>query len=262
MAENGYGSESFQRASNVASACREIDGRGPSASLGRLRAGSRSLTRYERGLPIVDAHLSATPEGLMIEQHFAIREDGRYRYRGTQGVLRVPDTLAAYLRGRSRQAVRTNVGHARRTGWMIMCEPIADWKPGRGDSREGLIAPGPVERWVVLDSDGGGPPYAEAILSVDTEVALLHGLTSTARYARWFLHTAIVDRLCGNCKWLLVNGDGAYTTAPGVQHFQRLLGYEVARLRLDRTPVSSRRLARLRGKDLGAMVPQPLDRLA
>jgi hypothetical protein len=262
MSQTGYGSEQFLHASGVASACREIEGRGPQAVISRLRAGSMSLARYERSLPVVDMRLTATPEGTMIEEHFAIREGGRWRYRGAQGVLRVPDTLADYLRGRSRQAVRTNVGHARRTGWMIICEPVADWKPGRGDSRENLIAPGPVERWVVLDSDGNGPPYAEAILSVDAEVALLHGLTSTARYARWFLHTAIVDRLCGNCDWLLVNGDSAYTTAPGVQHFQKLLGYEVARLRVDRGSVPRRRLARLGGDEVLAVRPEPLDRFA
>jgi hypothetical protein len=35
---------------------------------------------------------------------------------------------------------------------------------------------------------------------------------------------------------LLINCDDAYLMPPGVQHFQRLLGYEIARLRIHRSP--------------------------
>jgi hypothetical protein len=61
---------------------------------------------------------------------------------------------------------------------------------------------------------------------------------SAVTNARGLLHAAIVERLCGQCDALLVNGDDAYLMAPGTQHFQRLLGYEVVRLRLRRAPES------------------------
>jgi hypothetical protein len=235
MPENGYGSELYLRARGVAFACREIDGRGPSAALGRLRAGSLTLARYERGLPAVPVRLSPAPAGRMIGEHLAIRVQGgeRYRYRGPQGVLTLPGDFAQYLRGRHRQAVRTNVGHARRAGLTVARRELSDWEPGPDDTRRGLLTPGPIEHWRALDP-AGGSPVAEAIVTVDAEVALLHGLGSTSAPARWLLHTEIVERLCGSCRVLLVNSDDAYLLGAGHQYFQRLLGYEIARLRLDR----------------------------
>jgi hypothetical protein len=58
------------------------------------------------------------------------------------------------------------------------------------------------------------------------------------------LHTAMVERLCGSCEVLLVNCDDAYLMPSGVQYFQRLLGYEIARLRVYR-PRPPRREAAL-----------------
>jgi hypothetical protein len=171
----------------------------------------------------------------MIGEHFAIRDrDGRWRYRQAQGVLQLPAEFSEYLRGRHRQAVRTNVGHARKAGLTVRSCPVVNWAPGPDDTRAGHITAGPIERWTVLDRDG--EVVADSILSVDEEVALLHGLVSTATYARWLLHTAIVERLCGRCGVLLTNSDDAYLMAAGNQHFQRLLGYEIARLRLRRSP--------------------------
>ncbi|MBS1677912.1 MAG: hypothetical protein JST08_11050 [Actinobacteria bacterium] len=222
------------RACEAASACRAIDGRGPYAALGRLRAGSLTVARYDRSLPDVPVPLTASPAGRMIGEHLAIREQGRrrYRYRLAQGVLTLPKDFAQYLRGRHRQAVRTNVGHARRAGLTVARTEIPNWEPGLDDTRRGLLTPGPIEHWQVRGPDGEGQPLAEAIVTVDDDVALLHGLGSRVRYARWLLHTEIVERLCGSCGLLLANCDDAYLLGPGHQYFQRLLGYEIARLRL------------------------------
>jgi hypothetical protein len=234
MPQTGYGSELFLRACDVASACREIDGSGPSATLGRLRAGSLTLARYDRSLPLVTVRLTASPAGQLIGEHFAIRERGRWRYRSAQGVLPLPGDFAEYLRGHHRQAVRTNVGHARRAGMTVARTELDGWEPGLDDSRRGLLTPGPIEWWQVRGPDDEGPPLAEAIVTVDDDVALLHGLGSRAKHARWLLHTKIVERLCGRCEVLLVNCDDAYLLGPGHRYFQRLLGYEIARLELPR----------------------------
>jgi hypothetical protein len=234
MPDTGYGSSTLQRACDVSRACREIDGSGPGASWRRLRAGSLTLTRYRRSLPTVDVELTPSPAGQMIGQHFAIRSDGRLRYRDAQGFLQLPADFSEYLRGRHRQAVRTNVGHARRSGLRAAVEYVPDWAPGTDDSRLPYITPGPVERWNLLTAEG--TIVAQAILSVDEEVALLQGLMSLVPHGRWLLHTAMVERLCGSCEVLLINCDDAYLMTPGVQHFQRLLGYEIGRLRLRRSP--------------------------
>ncbi|HWW68183.1 MAG TPA: hypothetical protein VNY83_09400 [Solirubrobacterales bacterium] len=223
----------FLRACRIAVAYRHIEGGGPRAVWLRLRAGSPLLMWYCLRLPSIRVRLTASPAGRMIGEHFAIRERGRWRFRRAQGVLPLPAEFSQYLRGRHRQAVRTNVAHARNADLAITSSTIDNWAPGPDDSRAGHIAPGPIERWMVLDPDGG--VVADSILSVDENVALLHGLVSSVTYARWLLHTAIVERLCGCCSVLLTSSDDAYLMSTGNQHFQRLLGYRIARLRLPRS---------------------------
>jgi hypothetical protein len=223
----------FLRACAIAPACREIEGHGPRAVWLRFRTGSLLLKWYCLRLPSIRIRLTASPAGRMIGEHFAIREQGRWRYRRAQGTLRLPGEFSQYLGGRHRQAVRTNVAHARSAGLTIESVTIDNWSPGPGDFRAAHIAPGPIERWMVLDPDG--ELVADSILSVDDDVALLHGLVSSVTYARWLLHTAIVERLCGRCSVLLTNSEDAYLMGTGNQHFQRLLGYGIARLRLPRS---------------------------
>jgi hypothetical protein len=234
MQDTGFGSAIFLRACRLAAACREIEGRGPRASWRRLRAGALPLFWYRRRLPTTRVRLTSSRPGRTIEEHFAIRERGRRRYRDAQGVLPLPADFSEYMRGRSRQAVRTNVGHAQKAGLIVLSMAIDNWMPGADDTRAAFLTPGPVERWMVLTADG--EIVADSILSIDEHVALLHGLVTIAANtnARWLLHTAIIERLCGSCDLLLTNSDDAYFMGPGNQHFQRLLGYEIARLRVSR----------------------------
>ena len=232
MPDTGYGSEPFLRACRVATDCRRVEGDGPRAAWARLRAGSLYLEWYRRQLPSVTLRLTASPSGRMIDEHFAIRERGDWRFRHAQGVLELPAEFSDYMRGRSRQAVRTNVAHAHRGGLTTMSFVIDNWAPGEDDSRAAQLTPGRAERWIVLDADG--VIVAESILSVDADVALLQGSVSFTTHARWLLHTAVVERLCGDCQVLLTNSEDAYLMGAGNQHFQRLLGYRVCRLRVSR----------------------------
>ncbi|MGO9753821.1 MAG: hypothetical protein ACLP22_20395, partial [Solirubrobacteraceae bacterium] len=50
-----------------------------------------------------------------------------------------------------------------------------------------------------------------------------------------YLHTAIVERLCGECTLLLTNSDDVPLLSSGNQHFQRLLGYSIVRIRARRS---------------------------
>jgi hypothetical protein len=174
----------------------------------------------------------------MIGEHLAIRADGRWRYRHAQGVLPLPADFSDYLRGRHRQAVRTNLNRARNAEFRVRSSLVPVWKPGGDDSRRPHISAGPVERWTAFAPDG--EIVADSILSVDENVALLHGLVSEVSYARWLLHTAIVERLCGSCSLLLSNSDDVYRLGPGARHFQRLLGYQIARLRVPRPGAANR----------------------
>lgn len=226
----------FLRACRIVAAYGQIDGREPSAARAvwqRIWAGSPVLMWYRFRLPSTRIRLTASPAGRMIGEHLAIRERGRWKYRRAQGVLPLPSDFSQYMRGRPRQAVRTNVTRARGAGLAIESCTVENWMPGRGDARAAHIVPGPVERWTVLDPNGD--VVADSILSVDQDVALLHGLVSSSSDARWFLHTAIVERLCGCCDVLLLNSEDAYVMSAGTQHFQRLLGYEIARLRVPRS---------------------------
>jgi len=223
------------RACSVVAAYRELDVPGPRGFWRRLLAGSPLLMWYRLCLPSIGIRPTASPAGRMIGEHLAIRWERRWKFRRAQAVLLIPAEFSQYLRGRHRQAVRTNVTRARNAGLTVEHETVEEWEPGSGDFRVAHITPGPVERWNVMEPDG--KIVAQAILSVDGDVALLHGLMSTAVHARWMLHTAIVERLCGSSRVLLVNCDDAYLLAPGTLHFQRLLGYSVARLRLPRFSV-------------------------
>jgi hypothetical protein len=234
MEATGYGSEEFLRACRAAAACRKIDGGGARAAWGRWRAGSATLARYQRRLPVTELRLSNSPPGRMIAEHFAIRDAGGFHYRTAQGVLDLPADFADYMRGRHRQALRTNVGHARREGYAAHSYAVDNWVPGLDDTRRAAISPGPIERWLLVGPDGA--VVADSILSVDREVALLHGLVSFGPYARWFLHAAIIERLCGDCRILVTNSDDAYFLAPGNQHFQRLLGFRISRLEVADEP--------------------------
>ena len=234
MAPTGYGSPSLLRACCIAVACQGIESRGLRAAWLRLRAGSLSLWWYRARLPRVEVRLTDSPSGRMIGEHLAIRRGRHWRFRHAQGVLPLPAEISEYLRGRHRQAVRTNLRHAREAGLRVEHHPLSDWRPGSDDSRLAHISPGAVERWDLVRSDGA--IVGQAILSVDEEVALLHGLMSLVPYGRWLLHTAIVERLCGSCGVLLINCEDAYLMSAGTQYFQRLLGYRIAGLRLGRAP--------------------------
>jgi hypothetical protein len=228
--ETGYGSAPFELACQADAELRWIEGFGPRAIWLRVRRGALLQLCYRLRLPAVTISLTRTARGRLIAEHFAIREHGRPRYRHAQGVLPLPDEFSDYLRGRHRQALRTNLAHARRAGLTVRVVTDPHWTPGSIDSRAPHLSPGPVEHWTALDRDGR--PVGNAIVSVDDRVALLHGLVAGERYARWLLHAAIVERLCGRCELLLTNSDAVYRIAPGARHFQQLLGYRIATLRV------------------------------
>ena len=184
-----------------------------------------ALIRFLCSLPRTNVSLSDTPTGEAISEHLALTRLGVPRFRLAQGILYLPADFAAYLRGHHRQAVRTNSRRARDLGLACHSRTVPGWtRPG-----EKLKRAAPVEHWWVTSRDGA--TVGEAWLTVDDECALLHSMACGARYARWLLHTAIVERLCeAHCRHLITNSFDVPLMPPGHQYFQRLLGYSIARL--------------------------------
>jgi hypothetical protein len=226
----GYGSDAFERVARNERALVAIPGSGARAAWQQITHGSVERALYRLRLPTVTVQLTDSPAGRMIGEHLAIREGRRWRHHDAQGVLVLPADFADYRRGRHRQAMRTNVNHARKAGLRVTSCTLDAWGPGPGDFRNQHITLGPIERWMALDRDG--TMVGDSILSVDAHVALLHGMSSTIGSARWLLHAAIVERLCGSCRLLLVNSAAVYRESYGSHHFQRVLGYQIARLRV------------------------------
>lgn len=103
----GYGSRSLHTAADCARALRfgnrELAPRG----LLRVLAQLPVLVAYLCRVPRVQVRLSDSPAGRAIAEHLSLRRWGLPRFRLAQGVLYMPEDFAAYLRGRSRQALRT-----------------------------------------------------------------------------------------------------------------------------------------------------------
>ncbi len=213
----GYGSRWLSRASACASGLRYV-------SIHTLLCIPRSvlqlpyLIAFLFAIPRTEVRLSRCPSGERIRAHLRQRRCGLPRFRLAQGVLHVPADYATYMRGRRKQALRTNVSRARSRG--IRCTQIG--------SCSGPF--GPAEHW--LARNRAGTLVGEAWVTVDEQCALLHSLVTTESDVRWLLHTAIVERLCvRGCRQLLTNSHDAFLMPTGQQHFQHLLGYSVERVR-------------------------------
>lgn len=232
-----YGSPLLARASECANALRHAGEQTP-ASFVRGLFGLPHLLALLLLAPRARLRLSDRPAGKRIHAHLALRRFGLPRFRLAQGVLLLPDDHRRYTRGRSRQALRTNVAKARAQGISCSRATVLDWTPP--DDRRAPAAP--TERWQARSH--AGAPVGEAWVTVDDECALLHSMVTFAPNVRWLLHTAIVEDLCQRgCTRLLTNSHDAFLMPDGQRYFQQLLGYSVERLS-PRQPTSAVRQPR------------------
>lgn len=206
------------------------------------------LLRLLRGLPQIEIRLTESVSGRSLRAHFGSRRLGVPLRRVGQAVLVMPPDLAAYLRGRSRQALRTNLTKARSAGFT--CSEVVDDEERRQIANV-IYAQRPDDphndwsqeprlqhrgdRWFVC-WDSSPTPAALAVVAVDAEFAYLRLLLSAdgpnlASSARYLLHTHVVEALIAERVGKLAVGNSLRIT-PGLQHFQRLLGYQVYNLRL------------------------------
>jgi hypothetical protein len=201
------------------------------------------MVRLER----VDVRLTDSSAGQALRRHLSHRHRGLPAHRIAQGVLSLPTTFREYLSGRSRQALRTNLHRAddlkiayapvRHTSdrrrllerWLNNSHPSMD----QADVVNGWIgaSPSDADWWVASDPDG--VPLALAVVSIDAEWALLHGLVSHSHPARWLIHSSVVLAVIeAGARHMCVTEGNALLMSAQLQYFQRLLGYRVAHLHL------------------------------
>ncbi len=220
----GYGTPWLTKASACAYALRHVHARHVVA-----RARAVAKLPYLIGLlcavPRTRVLLSHSPAGERIRAHLQLRRWGLPRFRLAQGILHLPSSYDAYLRGRRRQAVRTNIAKARAEGIKCTRTVVSGWIPPDEADAPATLA----ERWQATNQ--AGIPVGEAWIVVDDSCALMHSLISSQSGVRWLLHCAIVEDLCDRrCRVLLTNSHDAVLMPAGAQYFQHRLGYSVERV--------------------------------
>lgn len=239
-----------------------------------------ALRTLHRELPRVAAPFSDAPAGAELRNWFG---PGRSLPldRAPVALLRLPATEAEYLRGRPKQALRTNLTRAREAG--LRCAPAESaeqvWEcvrsiaARRGQTPEHVVLRRPREglvRHFAIAWDAADEPVALTETIVDGRWAGLAALVSAhghqdALLARYLLHAHTVRTLVEQQVEALVVGGSMLLTEPGVRYFQRRTGFVPVWLQPAATTVPVARRVPLRDapvlalEDLLAAVrtPQP-----
>lgn len=221
--------------------------------------GLKGLLLVVADLPRVQVRTTDSPAGHTIRRRLEERRWGLPKNRFAQGILILPESNTAYLRGRRMQAARTNVTRAKSLG--IRCEGVApenrapaveslvtSWRNDRHEPEAGfgwwreLLDREHDEWWCARDANG--QLAALAVVTVDVETALLWVLLSVQQPARWLLSVFIAQRLCdAGVRHQLIRSKNIFRLDPALQEFQRRLGYTVAHLSL-RESVAPARIRR------------------
>ena len=236
-----YGSREFRAASDLA---RHLPDSSPASALigsvARQPTILRALAAVWR-LPVTDLRVrQADADAWWFGHWFGPRR------RLAWAVLDLPAAEEHYLVGRPRQALRTNLHHARTLGVTSSRVTYETWfeaasavlhargdKPGPEQDR-----PGPRQNAAYyVARDAGGTPLAFAGAALFGQFATLFALVSRpdrqpdASWARYQLHTFLaLDLGCSGVEHLLTGS--ALREPAGTQYFQHLLGYRARNLRV------------------------------
>ena len=197
--------------------------------------------------------LSTSSTGQALGRYFDERSFGVFpQNRLCRGLLVVPEHHSDYLRGRRRQALRTNLRRAEVAG--IRCETITDPRRAFDEISEIVshrrMSPTPAElailaSWravlegpemtLLVARDRLGRPLALTGAVIDNAVCLIRLAVASSHEARWALHDHLVQILIARgVKYLLAEGGGPFGALgfdAKVHHYQHLLGYELRHLR-------------------------------
>ncbi len=197
--------------------------------------------------------LSTSLTGHVLTSYFDERSLGFFpQNRLCRGVLILPERHSEYLRGRRRQALRTNLRKAEVAG--IRCEAISDRRRAFDELAEILkrretavtLAGLPVlaswhalltrpEMTLMVARDQLGGPVALVGAVIDDAVCVIRFALACSHEARWALHDHLVRILIARgVRYLLGEGGGTFGAlgfGTNVHHYQHLLGYELRHLR-------------------------------
>jgi hypothetical protein len=214
------------------------------------RSGTAAVLEVLRSVPVEEAAFTDGPTGRELRAWFS---SGRSAVlsRVPVAVLRVPATHAEYLRGRPRQALRTNVTRATALGFrcaLVECPAeltaaVTAIAAGRHQDPATMVrttvVPGAMRRFIVT-RDPAGAPVAISETLVDGAWAGLATLVTVpsdpatgldGQVLRYLLHSETVrDLVDQGVQRLVVSGSMLLSTA-GTRYFQRRTGYQPVRLR-------------------------------
>ena len=227
------------------------DASGPAARLraAALPGGARTLMTLARSLPVERASFSSEPEGEALRGWF--RPDRRLPVdRAPVALLALPATYPAYLQGRSRQAVRTNLTRAAGAGLKALAvdspgelEQAAEHIAGQRGTTASALVPvhlcGDSRRQFHVAYDDQGVPIGMSQTLVDGTWAGLASLVTShghphAQTARYLLHSQVVEGLIDREVSRLVVGGSILLATSGTRYFQRRTGYRPVRLHVSR----------------------------
>jgi hypothetical protein len=196
-------------------------------------------------LPVVDLRVRRADAEAWSGAHFGPAGRGIFSGRLAQAALELPTVEEHYLAGRSKQALRTNLRHARDLGvtsrristheaWIGAANVISDG----GTWVRHMAKPEPGQHVAYyLARDAHETPLVLAAAALFGEFAVLFIMVGSpdrcpsGSWARYQLHTCLaLDLGRVGVKYLLVGS--ALRQTPGNQYFEHLLGYRARHLRV------------------------------
>jgi hypothetical protein len=216
-------------------------------------SGSWAAWRAVRRLPVLEARASDTPGGRAVRQVLATRTSYAVpaRLLGT-AVLEVPADAEDYLAGRRAQTLRRKLRSAQRRGLEVrrvqgeadrrrLVDVANHAERTHADPAYRVPAPGNDDLldhdiWLSVD-DPEGRPLLLAVAPYDGEFATLRyfrtlGSSEAHSDARYLATSSLVAELSTRgVRYLLDTANPAEQTN-GLRHFQRMVGFRYARVRL------------------------------
>jgi hypothetical protein len=210
----------------------------------RLLCGAISIA----GLPTVTVELSHENAAVWSAPNFPPATRRLADGRRAQAILDLQSDDDLYLAGKRKQALRTNINHARRAGvtvtrlasyrdWLEAAREIYQQRPGGQEALRQIGPPDDDEKMVYLVAVNRiGTPVAIAGAVILDRLGVLFNLLTRpgepdAAVTRYLIHTDLRS-------WLKLHGVQSLTAGSalrlvaGLQYFQYLLGYEVRNLRI------------------------------
>ena len=218
-----------------------------------LRVGLRLVKK----LPVIDVVVPDDSHGHLIRKRLGGTLPGM-KLRMARAALELPPDRETYLRGRPKQALRTNLRHAETQG--IVCKTLLRiedqeaaiqrfYETSHFTDRDRVylgeslhVNPGQQDFYCAEDADGRIIAIAAVVVTGRSALLLFHHSLESehAAIARYALTMHIVSALIERRVNILLVGS-ALTLPPGLRYFQQRLGFRAYNVRVSRAAVLERR---------------------